>query len=191
MFFRRTHPRLVPVCHAGLRSLVRLDSADLGYANALQDPFSRLFTTAAGRAAAEKIGNESQTLDLLSTWSVEVLYEYLSMKGGFDAEVGIFGRRFLTVAGTPTDAPALLVLDPAVDLALSRRLTDEIGVEPQGLVAAFERLRPYLSRVLVERLIAVLNSAPSAVGELLWVAQPEVVLSRRPKMVPLYGQAAR
>ena len=79
----------------GLRSMLRLDTADIDNATiALQNPYSRLFATAAGKTAAEKIGNESKTLDLLSTWSVEILFEYLSMTWGFDADAGVFGKRF-------------------------------------------------------------------------------------------------
>jgi len=158
-----------------------------GVTEVLESPYDRLFNTAAGRMASDTIGNESKTLDLLSTWSIDVLFEYLSTRWGFDVQAGaFFERRFLAVPGAPEAPPALLVLDPAVDISQSRRLTDEIDIEPHGLVAAFERLRPFLSKVLDARMLVILDSiGMEGIAELLWVVQPEVVLSRRPKMVLL------
>jgi hypothetical protein len=151
-----------------------------------ESPYDRMFKTAAGRMAQQSIGNESKTLDLLSTLSIDILFEYVSTTWGFDVQAGAFGRRFLAVPGAPESSPALLVLDPAVDISQSRRLTDEIDIEPHGLIAAFERLRPFLPKVLDVRLLGVLDSiGMEGIAELLWVSQPEVVLSRRPKMVPL------
>jgi hypothetical protein len=168
----------------GLRSMLRLDLRT-GVPE-VADPYERLFTTAAGKTVADRIGNESKTLDLLSTWSIEILFEYVSTKWGFDFQAGALAKRFLGVPGSPENPPALLVLDPAVDVSQSRRLTDEIDIEPAGLIEAFIRLRPFLIKGLDDRLLEIVDSmGMEALAELLWVSQPEVILSRRPKMVPL------
>jgi hypothetical protein len=162
----------------GLRSMFRIDKAENP-----GSPYGRLLSTATGKIAAEKIGTE-ETLDLLSTWSIEILFEYISMKWGFDVQAGAFAKRFLAVPGGPEDSPTLLVLDPALEVSQSRRLTDEIDIEPMGLVAASDRLR--LLQVFDVQWFEVLDGLGfEGMAELLWVSQPEVVLSRRPKMVPL------
>lgn len=149
------------------------------------DPYDRLFSTETGRRAANAVGNESRTLDALSTLGIEILMQYLDDRWGFSSGPSAFGRRFLNVPGGPTDVPALLVLDPAiVDVSHSRRLTDEVDLDPMGLAKAFERLRPLLySESDVGPLLS--ESASFAAVELLWIVQPEIVLTRRPRMVPL------
>lgn len=151
------------------------------------DTYGRLFATGTGRRAAEAIGNESKTLDVLSSLAIEILLEYLDDPRGFSMASSGLGRRFLVVPGEPTDAPTLLVLDPTMaDVSQSRRLTNEIDLDPHGIIAAFERMRPFLGRAIEERLFGIFaESNPESVLELLWISRPEVVLSRRPRMVPL------
>jgi hypothetical protein len=148
-------------------------------------PYDRLFATDTGRRAAKLVGNESRTLDALSTLSIEILLEYLDDRWGFSSGSSSFGRRFLNVPGAAVDVPTLLVLDPAIaDVSQSRRLTDEVDLDPLGLIAAFDRLRPLLKREPdLGRLLSEFGSF--AAVELFWIVQPEIVLSRRPRMVPL------
>jgi hypothetical protein len=150
------------------------------------DAYSRLFGTPTGTQAAQTIGNESRTLDVLSSFSLEVLLDYLEERWGFTMGPAGFGRRYLAVGGSPADSPTLLVLDPTLaDVSQSRRLTDEIDLDPQGLIAAFERLRPSIGKIdsRLEGLFSQ-NNAQLAV-EILLISQPEIVLSRRPRMEPL------
>ena len=149
------------------------------------DPYDRLFSTETGRRAADLVGNESRTLDALSALSIEILLEYLDERWAFSSGPSSFGRRFLNVPGAPADVPTLLVLDPAIaDVSQSRRLTEEVDLDPLGLVAAFDCLRPLLkSQSDVGPLLSA--SSSFAAVELFWIVQPEIVLTRRPRMVPL------
>jgi len=152
----------------------------------LQEPnaYGRLFASRLGQMAVQRIGNESRTLDALSFLSVEVLLEYMEERWGANRGGPGAGTRFLTVRGDPADPPTLVVLDPALgDVSQSRRITEEIELEPQGLVAAFERLLPYIAEV--DHKLAGLQKELHGpwMLELLTIAQPEIVLSRRPRMV--------
>ncbi len=149
------------------------------------DAYGRLFGTTTGSRLANLIGNESKTLDTISSLSLELLFDYLERKWGSSTGNGF--RRFLAVPGAATEPPALLILDPAIaDVAQSRRLTDEVEIDPDGLVAAFTHIRPFLQKRFDDHLIALLDEvgAKGAV-DLLWISQPEIVLTRRPRMVPL------
>jgi hypothetical protein len=82
-----------------IRSILRIDG--------IRDPESpreRLFNTGVGRQAAAWIGNEYKALDLLSTWSIEILFEYISTNWRFDIQADAFGKRFLAVPGA-SEAP--------------------------------------------------------------------------------------
>src|SRR5664279_4067270 len=52
------------------------------------DAYGRLFGTSTGISAVKAVGNESRTLDLLSSLSIEVLLEYLDQRWGFTREQG-------------------------------------------------------------------------------------------------------
>ncbi|HEX8254626.1 MAG TPA: hypothetical protein VF846_15895 [Thermoanaerobaculia bacterium] len=149
--------------------------------------YSRMFETAAGRRAVNTIGNESRTLDAISALSVEAVLYYLEERWGFASDSSAFGRRFLAIAGQPHEPPTLLVLDPTLsDVSLSRRLTDEIDIEPQGLISSLQRLRRVMRHSSdTDALASIADDSFEAAIDYLWIAQPEVVLTRRPRMVPL------
>ena len=160
----------------------------LGREDLHSDPnaFTRMFATPTGVRAVNAVGNESRTLDLLSSLSVEVLAEFLFGTSAVGHDAGARKRRFLVVPGQPTDTPALLVLDPEMDdISLSRRITDELHLDAEGLKGAFERLRPALNHFGAPLAAALAESGLESAMELMWIARPEVILSRRPKMKPL------
>jgi hypothetical protein len=136
--------------------------------------------------AVKSIGNESRTLDALSFLSVEVMLEYYEERWAGRDLPGLVDTRFLTVRGTPEEPPTLLVLDPAIgDVSQSRRVTDEVNLQPKGLMAAFARLQPFIERV-DHKLAGVFSEAPGESAlELMAIVRPEIVVSRRPRMVPL------
>jgi len=147
------------------------------------DPYSRLFGTVTGSAAVKAVGNESKTLDALSLLSIEVLLESV-LKEEWPPDST---RRFLAVPGRTTEPPVLLILDPAVSsVSQSRRLTDEFRLDPQALSIALERIRPRIQEVAGAAVAAAFKElGPEAAMELMFISQPEVVVTRRPKMVPL------
>jgi hypothetical protein len=157
-----------------------------GAANA----YDRLFGTAVGRQAASLIGNESRTLDAISSLSLEVVFEYLrdTMPS---LTTGRGEARVLAVPGMPDERPSLLILDPGLpDVSQSERLTDRVRFDPQGLGAAFDRLRPYMAGGIDDRLVAAIDTADvHAAVELLFVSLPEVVVTSRPRMERLCAPA--
>jgi hypothetical protein len=152
----------------------------------VDDAYRRLFSTKIGTRAANAIGNESRTLDALSSLSVEVLFEYLSVSGEI-ATMAADGARFLVVPGATQDPPALLILDPRIEsLSDSRRLTNVLVLHPAALVEAFASLRSHLLDYAPPPLRDVIATASNEDAvEMLLISQPEVVASRRPQMVPL------
>ena len=121
--------RDLPAAHP-LDSLVPNSLAAMAGAGQIRDPYARLFASAVGSAAANAVGNESKTLDALSALTIELMLELLDEQGASRVP-SPSERRFLAVPGQPTDAPVLLVLDPAVqELSASRRLTDQVALEP-------------------------------------------------------------
>ncbi|QJR12108.1 hypothetical protein DSM104443_03192 [Usitatibacter rugosus] len=141
--------------------------------------YARLFGTDIGKRAASAIGNESTTLDILSFLAIEVLYEYLSLRFRAAPNPGV---RFVTVRRRPEDPPVLTILDSRVEsVADTRRITDEIPLEPAGLVVAFDELRSQI--IKVEPRLQEFEKYPAeAVIELFAIVQPEVVITRNPRM---------
>ena len=150
----------------------------------LPDAYARLFTSHTGQKAVSAVGNESKTLDALSALSIEVLLEYLLEEVRIPSH---FQQRFLAVPGKPTEPPALLILDPEVaTVSETRRLTQAILFDPKGLSAALERLRPVIAEVAGEKAGSAFSQLSSeAATELMWISQPEVIVTSRPKMVHL------
>lgn len=152
----------------------------------LQNPYARLFATSAGSAAVRAVGNESRTLELLSDLSVELMLQVFDERGASAKHVPD-GRRYLGVPGLAEDVPVLLVLDPNVSsVSASRRATEEVRLESDRIIAAFERLRPFISDIVgTQAGDAFQGMAAENALEVLWISRPEVVVTRRPRMEPL------
>jgi hypothetical protein len=150
-----------------------------------RDPYARLFGTQTGSAVATAVGNESKTLDALSSLSIELMLEYITKNTAWVRSHS--KQRFLAVPGLPTRPPVLLILDPDVtEVSQSRRLTDDVQFDTMRMAAAFDPLRPVMHEVVGERVAGALSEiGPEGAIELMWISQPEVVVTRLPRMVPL------
>lgn len=82
--------------------------------------------------------------------------------------------------------PTLLVLDPHL-AGPPLRITDRIGIEPDGFLQAYARLREdgawWHNAAGLHALLE--QTGPGGLLSALWIAQPEVIVARKPVMMPL------
>jgi len=172
-----------------LHGIERLFRGPMGFAGPQveRNPYARLFHTHTGSTVAAAVGNESKTLDALSSLSIELMLEYIEENTEATWARSRPERRFLAVPGLPTKPPVLLILDPGVaEVSQSRRVTDDVQFDTLRMVVAFDRLRPVIHEVAGERVAGAFSGiGPEAAIQLMWISQPEVVVTRLPKMVPL------
>jgi len=77
-------------------------------------------------------------------------------------------------------------MDPTIsDVSQSRRLTNEIELDPDAIISTFDDLRPRIREFHPGLGAALSGLDANAAMEFLWISQPEVILSRRPRMIPL------
>jgi hypothetical protein len=146
------------------------------------NPYERLWSSDFGVLAASLFKDERPLLESISAVSVEIVFEYLTHRFAQRDRL-----RFLSVPGGPYERPSLLILNPDIsDISESSRVTDALQMTPAALVEAFERIRPALADAADPRLLVALEATgDSGVMELLWISQPEVVVTRRPRMEKL------
>src|SRR5438093_267003 len=137
-----------------LHGIERLFRGPMGFAGPQveRNPYARLFHTHTGSTVAAAVGNESKTLDALSSLSIELMLEYIEENTEATWARSRPERRFLAVPGLPTKPPVLLILDPGVaEVSQSRRVTDDVQFDTLRMVVAFDRLRPVIHEVAGER----------------------------------------
>jgi hypothetical protein len=142
------------------------------------EPMERMFRTETGRAAAAILGNETQTLDAIQTLSVDIMLAALSADYRH-SDPGNSEKRTLFVPPREGLPPALLILDPELDRSETRRITDGLSVPFMALAAQWH------SDALPsgeEKVRDLFMSDPGRLREALRIAQPEVVVARKPRM---------
>ncbi len=145
------------------------------------DPLGRMFETRLGNTAVGIVGNEARTLDILRTLSVDIMLETArtsaARRRGSTFRLHEDMRRLFVPAqdGLP---PTLLILDPETPLNRTRRITDELAVVPDLLAVALKGT----PRSTEEEVRMLVLSTPSRIVTALDIAQPEVILTSRPRM---------
>ncbi len=146
------------------------------------DAFSRMFASAIGQAALRRIGNETETMRVLSILSVEVLYEYLLGRNHWL----LSGSRCLTVPGGMGESPVLLVLDPNIPLNNSGELMTDRSEVDANKIRRFARTQDVqMLRNVDSRLEDIEQETLDDALELLWITRPEIIRARLPRMVPI------
>lgn len=146
------------------------------------DAMGRLFATSTGRQAANAVGNETRTLSALERLSLEVMAEALRLTGAAGADA-----RLMVLPARDRRPPVLLLLSPEVRrLEASRLVSEELDLplpllrEALGSAADAREDSPEAAAFRV-----LLEGGEQAVAELFLIARPQVVLTRRPQMIPL------
>jgi hypothetical protein len=146
------------------------------------EPMNRMFGTPFGRTAASAIGNEERTLEALQRLSLEIVANSLRDSGQVNP-----GDRLLVRPGTNGRASVLLVMSPDVARVESSRLiSEELDLPFRLLVDGLEAMGTEIGESPEAAAFgALINLGPAALAQLFLIAQPEVVLTRRPRMVRL------
>ena len=168
----------------GDRALVSLLTSTTGLvAMGRRDPMTRMFGTAVGADAANAIGSEARTLVALERLSLEIMAGVLRATGA----AGPDDR--LLVIPSPDDGrpPVLMMLSPEMaDAEDSRVISDELDLPVEAMAAAMREMADPEEDSPEARSFERLEAGgPRAMAELFLVAQPEIVLTRRPRMIPL------
>jgi hypothetical protein len=147
-----------------------------------EDPMNRLFDTIVGRDAASAVGNERRTLAAIERLSVEAIAASLLISGQAEKD-----DRFLVMPATPSRRTILMLMSPRVGSAKeSRVISDELKLPLDLLFHGLrEAVDPRESSPETTVLRELLGGGPRALAEAFHISQPEVVLTRRPRMIPL------
>lgn len=144
------------------------------------DPMMRMFGNPLGLSAVNQIGNEGRTLDIIQTLAVDIMLEAARLSPSFGSAFQLSeDMRRLFVPARNGLPPTLLILDPTLAAKDTRRITDQIAVVATMLA------RPDSGEAQTgdeKALRARLLASPEGVRTVLGIAQPEVVVTRRPVM---------
>lgn len=145
-------------------------------------PMGRMFRTETGRRAVSAVGNESLTLEVLGRLSLEVLAQAMRDSGVVHRE-----DRLMVMPGDGMRPACLLRMSPKLESMVdSRRISDELDLGLGPLGRAMERIAdPDFESADTVALRQVLANGVQGLAELFYIVQPEVILTRRPRMVPL------
>lgn len=146
------------------------------------DPRGRMLSTDLGQRAYGTVGNESRTLAAVDRLALEVLARSLLMTGqARDSD------RLLVMRRADDQPPVLLRLSPEVASAgESKLISDDVDLPfPILLKALQDAADPGDKTPEAATFRALLDGGPGALAEAFLISQPEVVLTRRPRMVRL------
>jgi len=158
-----------------------------------------MFGTQTGQAAVSIVGNEQKTLNLLNAISTDILLEILDGQNIFGNR-GFWRRRRIqdtdlrpiVVPGRDGMPSALVILDPRRSYEKSENITGSMKFSRSELTRASENILTLYTQQLHKDDVSagtvsqfLLSERESRVSEALWITQPEIIVSRRPRMVPL------
>jgi hypothetical protein len=158
-----------------------------------------MFASEVGETAVSIVGNEQRTLGILEAIGTDVLLEMLELQGFFGSRGTLSlnpkkmedsGFRAVVIPANPSAPAALVLLEPNRSVENTQSLTDT-----QHLRLRFDLIEKIADdRFRAETAITgdfdrvqdfVFSNGLRGLAETLWITQPDVVISRRPKMVPL------
>jgi hypothetical protein len=168
-----------------------LVSASQAPREAAVDPFSgpdaaldRLFMTGVGQRAIARAPDYPSALRAIERLSIEVIAEAVRLTRQVNPE-----DRLLVMQGRPNTPPVLMVMSPQIlNVQESRVISDEQHLPlPLLIQAANDAVSPDEITPELDAFIArlVLSSGPLELAEIFMISQPEVVRTRRPKMIRL------
>lgn len=129
---------------------------------------------------AHNIAKAVHTLDQLV---MDILHDMIIESGAVSPE-----ERVLSLMRTAMEGPILLVLHPDVKhIEDSEPFTFAYsGMHSELLARVLEKVpEPYFPSIETRILIEALGAGQNAIEDLLYLAKPKIILSRKPKMVPL------
>jgi hypothetical protein len=149
----------------------------------LGDPMDRMFNTAIGEQAVNAVGNESRTLAALQRLSVEIMAETLRATH----QVGDASRLLVMPGEEDGRPPVLMLMSPKVaDVRESRIISGELELSLSLMQKALREVAdPEEQTPEGFAFREVLRGGPAAIAEIFLISQPEIVLTRRPRMIPL------
>ena len=145
------------------------------------NPISRLLGTAIGRHSTSTVGSDEQTLRAMELLSLEAMAAALEHTGQTDKN-----DRLLAMPAQDGRPPLLMLMSPEVtSVADSRVVSDELHLPLSALLEGLKALAPDENTPEATAWKQVADGGESAVAQLFLIAQPEIVRTRRPRMIPL------
>jgi hypothetical protein len=141
-----------------------------------------MFGTAIGERAVKAIGNEIRTLTALQRLSVEAMADVLRLTAQVSED-----ERLLVMPGEGGRPPVLMLMSPSVaDVSESRIISDELDLRLPDLCKSMKDVvDPRETTPEAAALRQVLSGGPATIAEVFLIAQPEIVKTRLPQMIPL------
>jgi hypothetical protein len=141
-----------------------------------------MFSTAVGHKVAQAIGNETRTLAAIERLSTEIVAAALQESRQLDTD-----DRLVVLPSRGGSAPVLLIMSPSVDHpSKSRLMSDDVDL-PLDLLS---HILPSVvdpdsntAEGIVQR--ELLQGSYQSLSQAFLIAQPEVVMTRRPRMMRL------
>ena len=171
------------------RSFLDLDEALDSPAE--EHPMGRLFGTRIGRRAAQIVGNETRTLEVLERLCLEVLANAIMLAGpaeSYDRILIVPSRpNSQSDSGFPRQPALVMLLSPRVGrVENSRILTEELTPSAAVLEKALVETAQWEEATSESEVWReVRESGPTGLSEVFSITRPEIVQTRRPTMEPL------
>lgn len=145
-------------------------------------PMDRMFRTIIGQRVVGFIGNETRTLAAIQRLSVEIMAEALRFSGqakGTD--------RMLVIPDHGRHHPVLMLMSPSLkDVESSRIISNEADLSLSLMEkAAYEIADQEAQTPEGIAVREVLKGGTTSIAEIFLISRPEIVLTRRPRMIPL------
>lgn len=142
-------------------------------------PFGRLFSTTTGMRSLVVLDDESRALAAIQRLSLEVMAQALTSTGAVTPR-----DRMIVVPAGHEHGPLLLILSPDVaDADSSRVVSEDMDLPLAALHAAVHELGDLDAGTPEADVFTMVKATePEGVADLFWIARPEVVLTRRPRM---------
>jgi hypothetical protein len=159
------------------------------FGSALLNPFERMFGTRIGDRARYLIGNESRTLAALDRLAVEAIATMLQeTRAHWDERLLVMPRQ---KDGWPIElgAPIVMLMSPNVQhIEQTRNISAEVDLPFPQLLAAMRQVtdpEQNTPETIAFRELMSDGGSSRDLAQLLFISQPQIILTRRPRMIPL------
>lgn len=162
------------------RKLMARVGFDRTFSVAAGSRMDRLFNTDVGKRAVNAVGNETLTLAAVERLSMEIMAASLRVTGQCKPT-----DRLLVMQGEERRPPVVALMSPSIAADKTRVASQEMDLHFDILEKGLHEIGKPDSKAEAATLAEVMAGGEQALAELFLIARPQVVVTRRPKMVPL------
>lgn len=153
---------------------------DRAFSVAASSRMDRLFSTNVGQRAAKAVGNETLTLAAVERLSMEIMAASLRATGQCGPS-----DRLLVMQGEEGRPPVVTLMSAKIPVDQTRVASQEMDLRFDILEKGLHEIGKPDRKAEAATLAEVMAGGAQALVELFLISRPQVVVTRRPRMVPL------